>query len=61
MSLSNFSFTVSGIALLYKLRGLNEYCVGVCFSIICVGDGGGGVDTRLTMFLGIVVVLDFFD
>ena len=60
VSLSKFAFIVSGIALLYKLRGMTDYCADACSSIICVGDGGGAVDTRSTTFSGVIVVLAFF-
>ena len=42
VSLSNFAFTISSIALLYKSRGLTDCCAGACSLVICVSDGGGG-------------------
>ena len=62
LSLSNFALTASDIALLHKSRGLTECCVGTCSSVTFVSDGGGGVDTRSTVFSNVVVwvVLAFF-
>ena len=60
LSLSNFAFTSSDITLLHKLRGLTDCSAGTCSSVIFVGDGDGGVDTRSTMVLGIFIVLAFF-
>ena len=60
LSLSNFAFTAFDIALLHKSRGLTDYGAGTFSLVIFIGDGGGGVDTRSTMFSGIVVVFAFF-
>ena len=62
LSLSNFSFTASDIALLHKLSGLIKCYSGICSPVTFVGDGGGGIDTRSTTFSGIDVwvILAFF-
>ena len=60
LSLSNFAFTASVIRLLHKSRGLTDCGAGTCSSVIFIGDGGGGIDTRSMMFLGVVVILTFF-
>ena len=62
LSLSNFSFIASEIALLHKLSGIIECCSGTFSSVTFVEDGGGGVDTRSTMFSGVDmwVILAFF-
>ena len=62
-SWSNLSFRVSGIAFLQMSTGL---IVGICVVssyVIWVGDGGGDIDTRSTMFSLTegVVVFTFFD
>ena len=60
--MSNFSFTASNIALLHKSSGLIDCYSGICSSVTFVEDGGGGVDTRSTKFLGVDmwVILSFF-
>ena len=58
--MSKFYFTDSGIALLYKSRGLTDCYAGVGSSTTGVGDGGGRVDTRSTTSSGVVIVFSFF-
>ena len=62
LSLSNFSFTASDITLLHKSSGLIDICSGANSSVTFVRDGGGGVDTRSTMFssVDVCVILAFF-
>ena len=62
LSLSNFAFIASDIALMHKSSGLTDCCSGTCSSVTFVRDGGGGVDIRSTMFSRIVmwVVLALF-
>ena len=62
LSLSNVSLIDSDITFLHKSSGLIECCSGTYSSVNFVGDGGGGVDTRSTMFSGIDVwvILDLF-
>ena len=61
-SWSNLSFRVFGIAFLQMLTSLMVSICVVSSCIIWVGDGGGGVDTRSTMFSSTegVVVFTFF-
>ena len=62
LSLSNFSFTSSGITLLHKSSGLIESCSGANSSVTFVGVRGWGVDTRSTTFssVDVCVILAFF-
>ena len=60
MSLLTFSFTDSGILVLYKSRGLTDYCAGSFSLTTGVNDGGGEVDTRSMTSSGVVVVFAFF-
>ena len=58
-SWSNLSFRVSGIAFLQMSTGL---IVGICVVssyVIWVGDGGGGVETKSTMFSAVEVFVLF--
>ena len=61
LSLSNFSLTDYNIAFLHKSSGLIECCSGTFSSVTFVEDGGGGIDTRLTMSSGVDVWLSLVD
>ena len=60
LSLSNFAFTFSDITVLHRSRGMTDYGAGTCSSVIFIGDGGGGIDTRSTTFSGVIMVFAFF-
>ena len=55
LSSSNLSFKVSGIAFLHMSTGLIVGRCGISSCVIWVRDGGGGVDTKSTMFLVVEV------
>ena len=59
----NLSFKVFGLAFLHMSTRIMEGSFGISSCVIWVGDGGGGVDTRSTIFLvvEVFVVFDFFD
>ena len=59
LSWSNLSFRVSGIAFLHMSNGLMEGSCGIFSCVIWVGEGGGGVDTKSTIFLVVEVFVLF--
>ena len=58
-SWSNLSFKVSDIAFLHMSIGIMEGSYGFSSCVIWVGDGGGGVDTKSTMFSAVEVFVLF--
>ena len=56
------SFRVFDIASLHMSTGIMEGSCGISSYVIWVGDGGGGVDTRSTMFsvVEVFVLFTFF-
>ena len=52
-SWSNLSFKVFGIAFLHMSTGLMVGSCGIYSCVIWVGDGGGGVDTKVDNVFGL--------
>ena len=59
LSWLNLSFRVYGIAFLLMSTGIMVGICGLSSFVIWVGDGGGGVETKSTMFSPVEVVLLF--
>ena len=59
LSWLNISFRVFGIEFLHMSTGLMEGSFGIYSCVIWVRDGGGGVDTRSTIFLAVKVFVLF--